>query len=77
MKTSLNIDDSVFQAAQKMALQQRKTVSEIISLWAKFGWERLKTHKRRAKKTVTPVNLGGPSRVNLNSRHAWLDELDT
>jgi len=77
MKTSLNIDDSVFQAAQKMALQQRKTVSEIISLWAKLGWERLKTTKSRIKKSVTPVSLGGPSRVNLNSRQVWLDELDT
>ena len=37
MKTSLTIEDSLFKAAKKEADRLGKTVSEMISLWARVA----------------------------------------
>ncbi|MBI1882595.1 MAG: hypothetical protein HYS08_00075 [Chlamydiae bacterium] len=77
MKTSLIIEDHLFRAAQREAQRQGKTLSETISFWARVGWESLKHQKKSPTRDVKPVDLGGPSRVNLKSSRDWIDFLDT
>lgn len=77
MKTSLNIDDLIFYAAKKEALKNRTTLSATINAWARIGFKTLR-HRKSAKKKAPPkpVNLGGPAKINLNSRAVWMDQLD-
>ena len=75
MKTSLIIDDKVFQEAKKVASQLGKTVSEVISLWARVGREEWMKQKRERGKEFRPVNLGEPQ-LNLSSRKNWMEELE-
>lgn len=75
MKTSLVIEDSLFKAARKEAQKQKKTLSEIISFWARIGRQMLSKHKTKANE-LKAVDLGGPSSVDINSRRDWLDTLE-
>lgn len=75
MKTSLNIDDAVFKAAQRETLKNKRTLSEIISEWARLGRYAVLKRKNKPSKIKT-VNLGGPARFDLNSRRNWMDFLD-
>lgn len=79
MKTSLNIEDSLFRDAQKEALKERKTISEIISLWAREGKKILQVQKksRTGRRKLEAINLGDPARVDLTSRRDWMDTLDS
>lgn len=77
MKTSLNIEDSIFEAAQQEALKSHKTVSELISYWARVGREMLRKQLKARKKQLKPVNLGGPAQIDINSRRDWMDLLDS
>ena len=77
MKTSLIIDDRLFREARKEAQKTGKTLSEMISHWARIGWETLrKSRSRPTKGEFKAVNLGGPSKIDLRSRRDWMDTLD-
>lgn len=74
MKTSLNIDDSVYEDAKRAAMRHGKTLSETISEWARLGRNVERARKRRKPK-LHSVDLG-PARVSFASRNTLLDELD-
>ncbi len=74
MKTSLNLQDSLFAAAKKESHSTGLTISEIISRWAWAG-RRVLIKKRTAKKLKT-ADLGGSALIDLSSRRHWLDLLD-
>ena len=80
MKTSLNIDDRLFGIARQQSLQTGSSVSELISQWARVGWETLQ-QKHKAEKKIRPdfkaAHLGGPAKIDLSSRRDWMDALDT
>lgn len=76
MKTSLVIEDNLFQAAQKEAQKKKKTLSEIISFWARVGRQFLAKQKKSKMKTIKAVDLGGPSLLDINSRRDWMDTLE-
>ena len=75
MKTSLNLDNYIFKAAQKEAQKTGKTLSETISLWARTGFEHIRQQKTRSHKTPQAVDLGGPASIDLSSRRDWRDLL--
>jgi hypothetical protein len=75
MKTSLNIEDSLFEAAKKEAERTGKTLSETISTWAREG-RRLVARQQRERRPTPPVDLGGSATVDINSRRDWMDALD-
>lgn len=75
MKTSLVLDDRVFEEAKKESLKTGKSVSEIISEWAAIGrdqWKKLKTKKTKSFK---PLDLGD-QKIDLTSRKEWMEDLD-
>ena len=75
MKTSLNLNDQIFEAAKAEAYATGKTLSEIISSWAAVG--RAATQKAQKKnKTFKPLDLGGAPAVDLSSRSRWFEELE-
>lgn len=76
MKTSLNLDDNLFRAAQREALKTGKTMSELINHWASFGRKCLIDAPKK-QKSFSPINLGGPTKIDLTSRRDWMDQLDS
>lgn len=76
MKTSLNIEDSLFQAARKEAQKAGKTLSEMISAWARIGRETLARQKKVRARSIKAIDLGGPAAIDLNSRRDWMDALE-
>lgn len=77
MKTSLVIDDRIFQAAKREAQRSGRTVSELICEWARVGLQTVKTAVHRRRRTLKTADLGGPARVDLSNRRDWMDTLDT
>ena len=75
MKTSLVLDDRVFEEAKKESLKTGKTISEIISEWAAIGRDQWKKLKGKKKKTFKPLDLGGQN-IDLTSRKEWMEDLD-
>lgn len=75
MKTSLNIENALFRAAQREAQRQGKTLSDTITFWARVGYDFLKKGKHARRKQVKTLDLGGPSRLDLSSRKHWMDLL--
>jgi hypothetical protein len=75
MKTSLVIDDNVFKEAKREAAESGRTISEIISLWARLGREEWASRSRAKTKPFQPVDLGEPT-VDLSSRRNWQEELE-
>ncbi len=76
MKTSLILEDSLFREAKKEAERERKTLSEVISHWARLGRDVLKRKKAGGRPALKSVDLGGPASVDLNSRRDWIDTLE-
>lgn len=74
-KTSLNLDDQIFEAAKKEAARSKKTLSEVISFWARIGRNHLKNVKAKESR-FRPVDLGGDSLIDLTRRNDWMDSLD-
>ncbi len=74
MKTSLNVENELFSSAKKEAAIQGKSLSEVISFWAKVGRDTLRK-KNKEKKTFTPVDLGEPL-IDISNRKDWMEELD-
>ena len=76
MKTSLVIDDRVFEEAKKEADKSGRTISEVISKWAQLGRETWKQNQKTQKvKEFKAKDLGIPQ-VDLSSRKDWMEELE-
>lgn len=73
-KTSLNIDDSVYEDAKKAAQKSGRSLSETISAWARIGRNVERKRARRRKPQLAPVDLG-PPRIDLDVRPTVLDAL--
>ena len=76
MKTSLIIEDSIYDKAKQFALQTGKSISEVISLWARIGMEASNSKKRAKNSKLKTVDLGSEVSMNLDSRRDWMDTLD-
>ena len=74
MKTSLNIDDSLYEDAKKTAQRTGSTISATISEWARIG-QRVERKRARRRPSLAPVDLGRPL-MNIDSRDALMDSLD-
>ena len=74
MKTSLIIDDALYEDAKKVSQRTGQTLSATINAWARAGrnLERLRAKKRP---TLHPVDLGQP-RLSFDSRANLLDAID-
>jgi len=77
MKTSLVIEDSLFREAEKHAQREKKTLSEVISYWARLGRDLLRQQKKARGKKLCSLDLGGPASIDINSRREWMDLLDS
>ncbi len=75
MKTSLIIDDRVYEEAKAESVKTGKSLSEIICFWASLGREELKNRNKTKLKKFTPVDLG-EEKIDLSSRKEWMEELD-
>lgn len=76
MKTSLILDDRVFEDAKKEAEKTGKTISEVVSRWAQVGrefWK--KEQKNKRPKEFKARSLGAPL-VDLTNRKNWMEELE-
>jgi hypothetical protein len=76
MRTSLNIEDRLMEAAKREAEKNKQTISETITRWARYGYEALRKQKHQKTPRLRTVDLGGPAKIDLNSRRDWLDQLD-
>lgn len=77
MKTSLIIDDRIFEDAKKEADKTGSTISEVISKWAQVGREMWKQNQKRKKtKEFRARNLGAPL-IDLTNRKNWMEELES
>ena len=74
MKTSLNIDDSLYEDAKKTAQRTGRSISATISEWARIG-RKLERQRARRKPVLAPVDLGRPL-MNIDTRDAVTDALD-
>jgi len=76
LKTSLIIDDRVFEEAKKEADRSGKTISEVISKWAQLGRDAFKqANKNQRPKEFKARDLGAPQ-LDLSSRKDWMEELE-
>ncbi|HMN67303.1 MAG TPA: hypothetical protein PKC28_02075 [Bdellovibrionales bacterium] len=75
MKTSLILDDRVFEDAKKESHKTGKAISEIISFWASLGRDVWRQKKGKAAKPFQPLNLG-EEKIDLTNRKDWMGELD-
>ncbi len=74
MKTSLNIDDAVYEDARKVSQKTGRTLSDTISDWARIG-RNVERSRKRKRPTLEPVDLGR-SLLNIDSRSTLADILD-
>ena len=74
MKTSLIIDDSLYEDAKKVAQRTGRSISATISEWARIG-RKLERQRSRRKPALAPVDLGRPL-MSIDSRDATTDALD-
>jgi hypothetical protein len=75
MKTSLILDDRVFNDAKKEAHKTGMAISEIISSWAALGRDVWRQKKSQTPKKFKPLNLG-PEKVDLTDRKEWMEALE-
>jgi hypothetical protein len=75
MKTSLVIDERVFEDAKKESLRTGKSLSEIISEWASLGRELWKKKGTKKLNKFVPLNLG-VQKIDLNNRKEWMESLE-
>lgn len=75
MKTSLILDDRVFEDAKKESHKTGKAISEIISTWASLGRDLWRQKKGKSLKKFKPLNLG-PEKVDLTNRKDWMEDLE-
>lgn len=75
MKTSLILDDRVFEDAKKESHKTGRSISEIISSWASLGRDVWRQKKGTVSKSFKPLNLG-EEKIDLTNRKEWMGELD-
>lgn len=75
MKTSLILDDRVFEDAKKESHKTGRAISEIISSWASLGRDVWRQKKGNTTKPFQPLNLG-EEKIDLTNRKDWMEELD-
>ena len=77
MKTSLVIDDRVFEEAKKESGKSGRTISEVISKWAQIGRDVLKQSQKdqKSRREFKPRDLGQPQ-IDLSNRKDWMEELE-
>lgn len=75
MKTSLILDDRVFEDAKKESHKTGRAISEIISSWAALGRDVWRQKKNKPSKVFKPLNLGA-EKLDLTNRKEWMEELD-
>lgn len=75
MKTSLIIEDRVFEEAKKEAIKSGSSISEIISQWAALGRDLWRQQKASPRKKFKPLNLG-QEKIDLTNRKEWMEDLD-
>ncbi len=75
MKTSLILDDRVFEEAKKEASKSGRSISEIVSQWAALGREVWRQKKGQTTKKFKPLDLGA-EKVDLTTRKDWMEALD-
>lgn len=75
MKTSLIIDDVVFEEAKREASKSGRSISEIISHWATLGREIWRQKKAIPHKKFKPLDLG-LEKIDLTNRKEWMEDLD-
>ncbi len=74
MKTSLIIDNRVYEDAKKESASTGQSLSEIINQWAILGRDLWKTHKKRGS-AFKPIDLGR-QKTDLSSRKDWMEALE-
>ena len=74
MKTSLILDDRVFEDAKRESHKTGRSISEIISSWASLGRDVWRQKKGKASKPFKPLNLG-EEKIDLTNRKDWMEEL--
>lgn len=75
MKTSLILDDRVFEDAKKESHKTGRAISEIISSWASLGRDVWRQKKGKNSKSFKPLNLGN-EKIDLTNRKEWMGDLD-
>ena len=74
MKTSLIIDDRVYEDAKKESASTGRSLSEVISQWTALGRDLWKKQKGK-KSPFKPINMG-EQKIDLSSRKEWMETLD-
>ncbi len=75
MKTSLILDDRVFEDAKNEAHKTGKAMSEIVSTWAAIGRDHWLQKKNQTPKKFRSLNLG-LEKVDLTNRKEWMEVLE-
>ncbi|HEY8269586.1 MAG TPA: hypothetical protein VIG33_01755 [Pseudobdellovibrionaceae bacterium] len=75
MKTSLILDDKVFEEAKKEAQKSGRSISEIVSQWAVLGRDLWRQKKGQKVKSFKPLDLGA-ERIDLTTRKEWMEDLE-
>ena len=73
MRTTLDIDDDVLQAAKELAAVQKKTAGQVLSDLARQALEPKQTFTMRNGVPVLPHRPGAP-RITVEDVERWLDE---
>lgn len=75
MRTTLDIDDDVLQAAKELAQARKKTAGQVLSDLARQALEPKRTYRVRNGVPILPHRPGAPLITNADVRR-WLDEDD-
>jgi hypothetical protein len=73
MRTTLDIDDDVLQAAKELATARRKTAGQVLSDLARKGLEPRRTYRVRNGVPILPHRPGAPF-ITCEDVRRWLDE---
>lgn len=73
MRTTLDIDDDVLQAAKELGEMKKKTAGKILSELARQALEPKRTYRVRNGVPILPHRPGAPLITSADVRR-WLDE---
>ncbi|MCU1383259.1 MAG: hypothetical protein JWL71_1956 [Acidobacteria bacterium] len=75
VRTTVDIDDDVLQAAKELAAARRKTAGQVLSELARKGLEPERTYRVRNGVPILPHRAGAPF-ITCEDVRRWLDEDD-
>jgi hypothetical protein len=75
VRTTVDIDDDILQAAKELAAARRKTAGQVLSELARKGLEPARSQRLRNGVPVIPYRAGAPVITSKDVRR-WLDEDD-